>query len=140
MASAGAADRNDEQGGEGASEALGSCALALGEAAESPADVATAADALVAAIAALARSLARSPRSVPLPAVNPFTNFPHGADGALACCIVGLDHLGQRAVASGAAPTCLAALDALLPLALAGGGDLPRGELARGDTTILHCR
>ena len=64
-----------------------------------------AADSLIAAIRALTRSLALEIPDSRLPAmkvnhttnvkqVNPFGRL--GNDGALACCIVGLDHVGQR--------------------------------------------
>ena len=64
-----------------------------------------AADSLIAAITALTRSLALEiPESTKVNTkinhttnvrqVNPFGRL--GNDGALACCIVGLDHVGQR--------------------------------------------
>jgi len=120
-------------------DSLANCATALGEAAAAdapPGSIESPVDALIGAVRALQRVMPRTLAAAGAGvataaeetslAFNPFGR--QDCEGALACCIVALDHLGQSAVASGTLGPCAASLDALMPLALAGAGDMLRGE------------
>ena len=132
-------------------EAISNAATALGEAAANlPANqiatAAAAAESLIFGCTAIRRCVAAQSLDMFAP-LNPFAPSTFGPGGALACCIVALDHIGQRAAATVVATAphslepdrqgescrlCVRLVEALLPLCTSGCGDLERGERDAG--------
>ena len=113
-------------------EAVSNCALALGEAGSeddcAEVDTAAAIHSLVDCAAAVRDKAYRLDQTG---SVNPFGPRP-GATGALASCIVAMDHIGQRCVSNEFIDLCMQLVDALLPVCMQGVDDMLRGEQDAG--------
>ncbi len=138
---------DDEETTDLSFEAVSNCATALGEAA-SDADCPERLRLIaVRSLVRCAATVREKTRSLDLTGpINPFGPRT-GATGALACCVVGMDHIGQRIVEverqqqfdgaksdSDVSPItqCVDLVDALLPVCMSGVNDVLRGEQDAG--------